>query len=167
MLGFLVLGALFLGFAAVGCATVPMASALDDARMKQLQPSPDSALIYVYRNEIVGYSVHMDVDLDGRRFGATVAKSYMVFAVPPGRHFLVSHAENDSTLLLDAQPGRRYFVWQEVRMGILYARSELQLVPDVLGVAGVGECQLVLMPLPAFPPPPPPPAQAVLAPPTS
>ena len=49
-------------------------------------------------------------------------------------------------------------------MGIIYARSELQLVPDVSGVAGVGECKLVLMPLP---PPPPPPAQAVLAPPTS
>ncbi|HVV51458.1 MAG TPA: DUF2846 domain-containing protein [Polyangia bacterium] len=155
-----------LALSAVGCATVPMAAAADDARMKQRQPGPESALIYVYRNEVIGYSVHMDVDLDGRPWGATVAKSFMVWEVPPGRHTLVSHAENDTLLVLDTLPGQRYFVWQEVKMGILYARSALQLVPDAVGATGVGECRLVSMPLPpprAAPPPPPP----VPAPPTS
>ena len=153
---------------ALGCATVPMASTADDARMKQWRASPETSLIYVYRNEMIGYSVHMDVDLDGRRYGATVARSYMVWEVPPGRHMLVSHAENDTSLVIDTLPGQRYFVWQEVKMGILYARSGLQLVPEAAGAQGLGECNLVLMPLPvprAAPPPPPP--EAALAPPTS
>jgi hypothetical protein len=162
MLGMLVLA----GLSAAGCATVPMASAVDNARMKQWQPSAGSSLIYLYRSEVIGYAIHMDVDLDGRNWGSTVAKSFMVWEVPPGRHMLVSHAENDSVLTIDTYPGQRYFVWQEVKMGLLSARSQLQLVPDVTGLTGIGECSLVLMPLP---PPraaaPPPPAQAMAPPP--
>jgi Protein of unknown function (DUF2846) len=153
---------------ALGCATVPMASTADDARMKQWRAPPDSSLIYLYRNEIFGYAVSMEVDLDGRRYGATVAKSYMVWEVPPGRHMLVSHAENDASLVIDTLPGQRYFVWQEVKMGILYGRSQLHLVPEGAGAQSLGECNLVLMPLPApRAAPPPPPPEAALAPPTS
>jgi Protein of unknown function (DUF2846) len=152
---------------ALGCATVPMASTADDVRMKQWRASPDSSLIYLYRNEIFGYAVSMEVDLDGRRYGATVAKSYMVWEVAPGRHVLVSHAENDASLVIDTIPGQRYFVWQEVKMGLLYGRSKLHLVPEVAGAQSLGECNLVLMPLPVPRAAPPPPPEAALAPPTS
>ena len=150
---------------AVGCATVPMASAADDARMKQWRPMPENSVIYLYRNEFVGAAVHMEVDLDGRRAGSTVAHSYMAWEVPAGHHVLVSHAENDTALDLDTLPGQRYFVWQQVHLGIIMARSQLVPVPEVTGMGAIQGCGLVLMPLPVHtPPPPPPPAQALAQP---
>jgi hypothetical protein len=160
-----VLAAFVMGvsLSAVGCATVPMASAADDARMKQWQPLPENSVIYLYRNEFFGAAIHMEVDLDGRRAGATVANSYMVWEVPAGHHVLVSHAENDAALQLDTLPGQRIFVWQQVRMGILMARSQLIPVPEATGVGAIGGCGLVLMPLPVHTPPPAP-AQALAQP---
>jgi hypothetical protein len=138
-----------------------MASAADSARMKMLAPLGDGALIYLYRNESFGAAVHMDVRLDGTAYGQTVAKSYMVWEVKPGNHSLVSQAENDAQLTLNILPGRRYFVWQEVKMGVMFARSQLHEVPEAQGQSGVNECELIRMPLPPRPdgqPPAPPPA---------
>lgn len=151
-----------------GCATVPMASAEDEARMKSLAPAPGAALVYVYRNESMGYSVHMDVSLDEVPYGQTVAKSFLVWEVRPGRHTIRSAAENDSTLTLSATPGRRYFVWQEVNMGLMYARSTLHEVSEDEGQRGVDECHLIQMPLPrrrTLRPPAQPPASAPAPPP--
>jgi hypothetical protein len=134
--------------ATTGCATVPMATKEDSARMKAAAPAPGAALVYLFRNETMGYAVHMDVTLDGRAWGQTVAKSYMVWELPPGRHRLLSQAENDSELALNVLPGGRYFVWQEVKMGIMSARSRLQEVPPADGQAGVNDCELIQMPLP-------------------
>jgi hypothetical protein len=133
--------------AAAGCA-VPLASAADDARMKQYAPRPDRVLIYVYRDEGVGYAKHMPVYLDGVSYGQTSGLTYMVFEVPPGPHFLISQAENTSTLLLQTQPGRRYFVWQAMRVGLMSPRAELQEMPEAYAAARVYQCRLVAMPLP-------------------
>jgi len=139
-----------------GCATVPMAAPADSARLKRLAAPPDAAVVYLYRNESFGADIHMDVEIDGRAAGQTVAKSYMVWQLPPGGHRLVSQAENDTELILQVMPGRRYFVWQEVKMGVLSARSQLHQVPDAQGQAGVDECELIRMPLPLPPNPQPP-----------
>src|SRR5262245_30727253 len=150
-----------------GCASVPMAPAADSARFKRLSAPPDVAVVYLYRNESIGAAVRMDVSLDGRPWGQTVAKSYMVWQVAPGSHRIVSSAENDTDLTIQTAPGRRYFVWQEVKMGLMYARSQLHQVRDSEGQAGVDECELIRMPLPQprlpqapAPAPPSPPAQA-------
>jgi hypothetical protein len=140
--------ALLIGYGALGCATVPMASAEDDARMKRMSPPPDQGLVYLYRNEIFGSAVHMDVSMDGRLWGQTVANSFMVWQLRPGTHRLVSHTENDSEIEVDVLPGRRYFVWQEVKMGTMFARSRLQMVSEQQGQAAVNDCKLIKMPLP-------------------
>ena len=137
--------ALFLGLGA--CATVPLASLQEDARIKALAPPPNAALVYVYRNESFGAAVRMNVFLDGAYAGNTAAKTYLIWQVAPGHHRIASQAENDTVLDLVADPGRTYFVWQEVRMGVLSARSSLHLVPDNDGRAGVRECHLIAMPL--------------------
>jgi hypothetical protein len=149
------------GVALAGCASVPMASAEDDARIKRLVPAADAGLIYLYRSEVFGAAIHMDVTMDGRYSGATVAKSFMIWEVAPGVHTLVSRAENDSPIQINVQPGGRYFVWQEVKMGLLSARSQLQQVSESEGLSGVGACKLIQMELPRRLPPPgagPPPA---------
>ena len=126
-----------------GCATVPMASVERDTQSKTFSVKPDKANIYVYRSESMGGAVKMDVDIDGKPIGQTVAKSYFAMEVAPGKHTLTSKAENDSILDVEAEAGKNYFVWQEVKMGLLYARNKLQLVDDATGKAGVSECKLI------------------------
>ena len=76
--------------------------------------------------------------------GQTVAKSYLLMTVPAGTHSLKGSAENDSELQLTTEAGKNYFVWQEVKMGVLYARNRLQQVDESTGRAGVAECSLTL-----------------------
>jgi hypothetical protein len=129
-------------FVQLACASVPMASDASDLRAKKFQPVPGAALLYVYRNETFGYSVKMDVVLNDRLAGQTAAKTYLLVTLPPGLYRVESVAEATSTLEVAVEPGRIYFVWQEVKMGALYARSELHLVDDRTGMRGVNQCKL-------------------------
>jgi Protein of unknown function (DUF2846) len=86
---------------------------------------PGTANIYVFRNEQMGAAIKMPVALDGKLVGDTAAKTYLLLQVPPGSHAIVSKTENDATLTVNAQAERNYFVWQEVKMGMMTARSLL------------------------------------------
>lgn len=137
---------LWLLFSAVlvtGCTSVPMASVERDTQTKTFSVKPDRANIYVYRNESMGAAVKMDLEFDGKPIGQTVAKSYVALEAAPGKHSMISRAENDSVLEINAEAGKNYFIWQEVKMGLLYARNKLQFVDDATGKAGVSECKLI------------------------
>ncbi len=168
-----------------GCAaTVPMAAPGLDLAAKMSAPPRDGALIYVYRNEAFGGAVKMPIFIDGTYRGDTVAKSFLVAPVAPGPHEVLSKTENDSRITVMAEAGRAYFIWQEVKMGLMMARSELQPVDEARGRAAVNECRLIASaaippspavglgvraPLPAAPPAiaAPPPNLGRLAPPTA
>jgi len=130
-----------------GCASVPMASSMEDAQAKSFKTNPQKASLYIYRNESMGGAVRMEVDLDGQYVGTNVAQTYIKKEVEPGQHTIVSHAENDDSLTLNAQKNRNYFIWQEVKMGVLYARTKLSLVSEEEGMAGVKECKLIAPPV--------------------
>lgn len=125
-----------------GCASVPMASPEKDQQAKTFAVAPGKANIYIYRNESMGAAIKMPVVADGRAIGDTAAKTYLLVEAAPGKHTLVSKTENDSTLELATEAGKNYFVWQEVKMGAFAARSQLQLVDEAAGKAGVAECTL-------------------------
>lgn len=126
-----------------GCASVPMASIERDSQAKTFAVKPGLSNIYVYRNESMGAAVKMDVELDGKFIGQTAAKSYFALEVSPGKHILVSKAENDSSLEVNAEAGKNNFVWQEVKMGLVIARTKLQIVDEETGKAGIAECKLI------------------------
>jgi len=129
-----------------GCATVPMAPPEADARAKTFAVEPGKANIYVYRNEFIGAGIPMTVALNGKVMGQTGPKTYFFWQVDPGRYEIQSIAENTSTVALDAQAGRSYFVWQEVKAGLWMARSALQVVDEATGRKGVQECKLIQSP---------------------
>lgn len=124
-----------------GCASVPMTSVEDDSRAKAFSVKPDKSNIYVYRNETFGGAIAMTLSLDGKVAGESAPMTYFVWEVEPGQHEIKSHASNVSILLLTTQPGKNYYVWQEVKMGALYARSQLQQVDEETGRKGVLECK--------------------------
>jgi hypothetical protein len=134
---------LFLGLALLltGCASVPMASDAEDGAAKTFAVKPDRANVYVYRNETFGAAIPMTVSINGRVAGQTGPQTYFMWEVEPGLHEIGSHAETVSTIQLNAQPGKSYYVWQEVKMGVFMARSLLQQVDEETGRKGVLECK--------------------------
>ena len=132
---------MLLAVVVTGCASVPMASLDKDREAKAFVVPEGKSSIYLYRDEMFGGAIHMTVSLDGRLAGRTGPQTYMLWHVEPGPHEILSIAENESKLLLDTQPGERYFVWQEVKMGMWNARSQLHEVDAATGEAGVMKCK--------------------------
>lgn len=136
--------AAFAGVLAVtGCASVPMASPAADAQAKQFQPAPDKARVYVYRNETLGAAIKMPVLIDNVAAGDTAAHTYIEKDLEPGTHTITSKTEKDSTVTLDMLAGQIYYIWQEVKMGMFSARSQLHVVDAAEGQAGVRDSKLV------------------------
>lgn len=131
-----------LAFSLVGCASVNMGDAKQDAALKTFAVPKDKAGVYIYRNESMGAAIKMGVELDGKAIGQTAANTYLYKEVTPGKHTFTSKTENDSSIEVDAQPGTLLYIWQEVKMGVLSARSKLQLVDQAKGQKGVQETKL-------------------------
>jgi hypothetical protein len=128
-----------------GCASVPMASMDADAQAKQFSPPKGQSNIYLYRNETFGGAVALTVSLNGRVMGKTGPQTYFLWEVPPGKHEIVSHAENTARLVIEAQEGRSYYIWQEVKMGLWQPRSQLHEVNEQEGKKGVLECKRAIL----------------------
>lgn len=126
----------------VGCASVPMGDAKKDAELKSFTSKPDVAGLFIYRNESIGAAIRMDVEVDGKPVGQTAAKTYFYKEVAPGRHTVTSKSENTDTIEVDTMAGKLYYIWQEVKMGLLYARTKLTLVSEEEGKKGVLESLL-------------------------
>jgi hypothetical protein len=121
----------------VGCASVNMGDVKQDAALKTFSIASDKAGVYIYRNETIGAAIKMTVELNGQAIGQTAANTYLYKEVTPGKHTFTSKAENDSSIEVDAKPGTLLYIWQEVKMGVLSARSKLQLVDQAQGQKGV------------------------------
>ena len=129
-------------FSLVGCASVPMGDPGEDARLKTFPVKPDTAGVYVYRNEVFGAALTIPVELDGKHLGRTASKTYFYKEVKPGKHNVVSRGENDERLDFNTVAGKLYFIWQEIKMGMFAPRTKLHLVSDEVGRAGVLESKL-------------------------
>lgn len=150
--------------ALAACASVPKAPPERDLAAKQFAaPMPGQAALYVYRNESFGAAAKMGLILDGAYLGDTAANTFHWVTIAPGKHTIVGKAENDAVLEFEANPGQNVFVWQEVKMGVLQARSKLHLVDEASGRERVNSCKLAIgeFPLPPLPAPPASPAPAV------
>ncbi|MFG6447761.1 DUF2846 domain-containing protein [Roseateles sp. BYS180W] len=126
----------------VGCASVNMGSPGQDAAAKKFVAPANAAGVYIYRNETMGAAVKMDVEVNGKAVGQTAANTFLYKEVAPGKTTVTSKAENTDTVEIDAKPGVLYYIWQEVKMGALYARTKLHLVSEAEGKKGVNETKL-------------------------
>lgn len=125
-----------------GCASVDMGDARKDAAAKTFVAPKDAAAVYIYRNESMGAAVKMDVEVDGKPIGQTAANTFLYKVIAPGKHTITSKAENTDTVEIDAKPGTLHYLWQEVKMGLMYARTKLHQVEETQGKKGVLETKL-------------------------
>lgn len=121
-----------------------MADTSADTTAKTFKVSANKSGIYIYRNETMGAAIIMDLFIDGRPLGQTGAQTYAYVEVDPGMHKILSKAENEDLLELNTLAGKLYYVWQEVKMGLMYARNKLSLVDEKTGQASVMESKLIL-----------------------
>ncbi|MDB5811751.1 MAG: hypothetical protein JWN94_3873 [Betaproteobacteria bacterium] len=126
-----------------GCTSIPRESADDDVHAKRFSTRPDKANIYLYRDELLGFAIAMTVAINGRKAGQTVGQTFLRWEVDPGTHEIASYTEDIATLKLNAEAGKSYYVWQEVKLGFWSAQSMLHEVDESQGRQGVVKCRLV------------------------
>ena len=127
-----------------GCTSVPMGSPAKDIVLKEFKAPTNKTGIYIYRNEAFGSAIRMDILIDGLEVGSTAAKTYLYKEVEPGTHTVTSKSENRDSIEVEAKPGTLIFIWQEVKMGFMYAGTKLHLVSEKDGKAGVAESKLAV-----------------------
>jgi hypothetical protein len=121
----------------VGCAQVPRASVNEETKAKQFAPQAETAALYIYRDELFGGAISMPVNLNNQNLGYTGPKSFFYLNVAPGRYTIESMAENQASISIDVEAAKNYFVWQEVKMGLFQARSNLTQTDEARGRQGV------------------------------
>ncbi|WP_428003010.1 DUF2846 domain-containing protein [Acidovorax sp.] len=124
--------------ALVGC-TAPRAKPDADLKAKQFTPQAETASLYIYRSEMTGASAPMTVSVNNQSLGKTNARTYYNLEVAPGSYTVVSSADNTSTVTVEAEAGKSYYVWQKVTMsmGSGTARAQVSLVNEAQGQKGV------------------------------
>jgi hypothetical protein len=126
------------------CSGAPKVRGEPEVAAKRFEAPPrGEAALYVYRRERYGGGVRMSLSLDGRHVADTTGRSFVRLVVPAGTHRLVSTAENESVLDLQLRSGETYFVWQEAKIGLWSQRTELHVVDEATGKAGVGKCTMI------------------------
>lgn len=128
--------------ASFGCASIDKAPAELDQQAKEFKSDPETAQVYVYRDETFGAAVSMPVSVNGELAGNTGPKSFFKFDLLDGTHKITSQGD-ESILELEVEKGNMYYVWQEVKMGAFSAGSELQLVDEKTGQSGVNQCTMI------------------------
>jgi Protein of unknown function (DUF2846) len=81
-------------------------------------PKAGFSQIYVYRNETLGAAISMPVTVNGKLADSKGPNSYFKFDMLPGVHSFTSQGDK-SQLSLTTEANKNYFIWQEVKLGLL------------------------------------------------
>jgi len=127
----------------ISCAGVPLAPVENDLQAKKFATHPSKAIIYIYRNEAIGALVNLAILIDGRIIGQTRGYTYFMIEADPGEIEITGQGQNISTITINTEPGKNYFIWQEAKIGFLKPRNLLHIVYPDRGTKGVLECKLI------------------------
>ncbi len=134
--------ALLLLTSLAGCSGVGKMPIQFDSYARHLDPPAEKALVYVVRPSSMGQTVRFTVTCDGDSIGATGGGRYIYTLQEPGAHLFVSKAENKSELPIVLEAGKTYYLEQQIKMGLLTARANLERLDDVEGREKLEKCSL-------------------------
>lgn len=109
---------------------------------KKLAPIDGLAIVYVVRPTIIGAAIRQEITCNNYLIGSTKGMQYIYTVMPPGKYIFRSTSANISRLDLNLQPGKIYFIAQRVSMGLLYARTDLELLSEKEGRNILNKCSL-------------------------
>ncbi|MBI5275905.1 MAG: DUF2846 domain-containing protein [Burkholderiales bacterium] len=109
-------------------------------------PEPGKALVYVVRPSSLGTLIRFNVFVDDQEaaseMGYTRGSQYIYFHVTPGKHRILSKAENWAEAEITANAGDVIFIQQEPAMGVIMARNSISRVDDIQGKYFVKKLEL-------------------------
>jgi hypothetical protein len=121
-----------------GCASTQQFVALPD--QSKTVDDPAKGRIYVMRPATMGAAISMNVSDGGKAIGRTGPHGYLCWERPPGDTIISSSSEGVSSNPLTVQAGLVYYFFQHLRMGVLIARSELELLDEQKGREVLKRC---------------------------
>jgi hypothetical protein len=133
---------LFVVFAVMlsACSSTKKMSVPDP--LKSLDAPEGKALLYIVRPNYVGAAINFKVSIDGEYIGLTKGKNYIYTYVAPGKHTILSKAENKEELDLLFEEGQTYYIEQVPKMGMIKARNKLIKLNVDEGVEKLNKCRL-------------------------
>lgn len=126
-----------------GCVSVPLANKSQDKIGKRFIPNPNKASIYIFRNESFNMGLKTNIFLNGSLVGQTKGYTYALLKVHPGDHTISSSLENTAQFKLHTEPGKLYFVKQEIKMSAKNPRVSFHQFDSIQGKTEVLKCKLV------------------------
>ena len=126
-----------------GCGSAPLAPPKADTLAKQMLPAEGKAVIYLFRNSPPSAGWTIPVTLDGKEMGVTGGQTYFRWEVSPGEHMIISRTHTWSGLMVNAEPGHMYYVWQDIGIGFFVPTSELKFVDRVTAEVNLRSCYLL------------------------
>ena len=118
-----------LSFILHGCS-VQKASLEADTKSKQLTAPSGKGIVYIIRPNAYGFAVKFKVTCDEKYIGSTVGKRFIYTILDPGKHKIVSKAENDAEIEVNIEADKIYYIEQIPRMGVMMARNKLDLLSE-------------------------------------
>lgn len=111
----------------------------------QFASTPGKGVIYVYRKQLVGLLVGLDVSLDGTLIGQTRGLRFYRLEVEPGRHVLGGDRKCPEPLEVNVADGEVAYVEQEIVMGMVKGSYRYTRVADVpQAQRSIHSCKLLL-----------------------
>ena len=88
-----------------------------------IEATQADATLVILRDSGLGFAVAISNYLNTALIGETKGHTYFVTKVPAGRHYVVGKSENTAVAYLDFEPGKIYYLRQDIWMGVLRART--------------------------------------------
>lgn len=105
----------------------------------------DKGVAYVYRKQLVGLLVGLDVVLDGRQIGQTRGLRFYRLELEPGTHVLSGDRKCPEPLTFHIAAGEVRYIEQELVMGLVKGSYRYRQVTDLTQAQqAVYSCKLLL-----------------------
>jgi hypothetical protein len=111
----------------------------------QFAPVPGKGVIYVYRKQLVGLLVGLNVVLDGKPVGQTRGLRFYRLEVEPGTHVLSGDNKCPESLQVNVAAGEVAYVEQEITMGMVKGGYRYNRIADIpRAQQAIYSCKLLL-----------------------
>jgi Protein of unknown function (DUF2846) len=123
------------------CASIK-ATLEQDQKAKQLKPDDNNALVYFINKSFTGAANYFYIQEKEKDIGTLKSKTYVFAYVAPGKHLFLCKMENEGEIIIDAKPGKTYYVELIPKMGWLMARVGLELIHPSQALEYLDKCTL-------------------------
>ncbi len=142
-----ILQSLAIGALASSCVVVQRPPLQSEAqqRARAFETRAGMCGVYVFRVEEQHGTEYTDLFVDERFVGMSSGRTFQLEWIAPGEHTLVTRAQHESRLTVDARAGELVFVRESMQAqpGSAHAEPKLELVEALDGRQGVRECAFV------------------------